>query len=133
VQSYVVKTAAWLEIVAGAILVIVPDIACSLLFSTTLDSSTWPLARWVGVALLSLGIGCLPSKTTALHRHAVLALFVYNAGVAVLFAWVGTTTVRHGPLWPAAILHFLISLALLLQLLFPRVFGRDNSRSEASS
>ena len=119
--SYVVKTAAWLEIVAGAILVIVPDIACRLLFRTTLDSSTWPLARWVGVALLALGIGCLPSKPTALHSHAVLALFVYNAGVAVLFAWVGTTTVMHGPLlWPAAILHFLISLALLLQLLFPK-------------
>jgi hypothetical protein len=121
VQSYVLKTAAWLEIVAGAILVIVPDIACRWLFSTTLDSSTWPLARWVGVALLALGIGCLPSKTTELHRHAVLALFVYNAGVAVLFAWVGTTTVTHGPLlWPAGILHFLISLALLLQLLFPK-------------
>jgi len=119
--KYVVRGSAGLEIVAGVILITVPDIACRLLFGATLENLAWPLARWVGVALLALGIACLPSRTAEWNGHAVLGLFVFNAGIAVLFARVGTTTVMHGPLlWPAAVLHFLISLALLVQLLFPK-------------
>ena len=129
-QSYVVKAAAWLEILAGAIFVILPDIACRLLFRATPDSLAWPLARWVGIALLALGIACLPSKTTEWHGRAVLALFLFNAGVAVLFLRVGTTAVIHGPLlWPAAILHSFISLALLLLVLFPK--GGRNGHQQA--
>jgi len=127
VQSNVVKSSAWLEIIAGAILVILPNIACRLLFRATLDS----LARWVGVALLALGIACLPSKTTALRGRTVLGLFVYNAGVGVLFLWVVATAVVHGPLlWPAAILHSLVSIALLLQLLFPKGLRHGNQQSK---
>ena len=121
VQKYVVRGAAWLEIVAGVILITLPDIACRLLFRATPENLAWPLACWVGVALLALGIACLPSRTAEWNGHAVLGLFVFNAGIAVLFARVGTTTVMHGPLlWPAAVLHSLISLALLVQLLFPK-------------
>jgi hypothetical protein len=117
VQNYLVTTAAWLEILAGAILVILPDIACRLLFGATLDGLAWPLAHWVGIALLALGIACLPSKTTALQGRTALALFVYNICVAVLLLRLGTTAVMRGPLlWPVAILHSIISLALLLLL-----------------
>ena len=129
-QSYVVKAAAWLEILAGAIFVILPDIACNLLFRATPDSLAWPLARWVGITLLALGIACLPSKTTELHGRAVPALFLFNAGVAVLFLRVGTPAVIHGPLlWPAAILHSFISLALLFLVLFPK--GDRNGHQQA--
>jgi hypothetical protein len=117
VQSYVVKLAAWLEIVAGGILIILPDTASRLLFRATLDGLAWPLAHWIGVALLALGIACLVSKTTDLHGRTVLALFVYNASVAVLFLRLAATAVMRGPLlWPAAILHSAISLVLLLLL-----------------
>jgi hypothetical protein len=120
VQNYLVTVAAWLEIVAGAILVISPDVACKLLFRATLDGLAWTLAHWVGIALLALGIACLPSKTTELRGRTVLALFVYNICVAVLLLALGTTPVMRGPLlWPAAILHSIISLALLL-ILFQR-------------
>jgi hypothetical protein len=118
VQIYVVKAAARLEIVAGAIIVILPEIVARVLFRATLEGLAWPFARWVGIALLALGVACLPSKTTELQRHPVLGLLVFNAGVAVLLAWVGTTTAMRGPLlWPAVILHSLIAVALLLQLL----------------
>jgi hypothetical protein len=120
VQNYLVTAAAWLEIVAGAIFVIFPNIACRLLFLATLDGLAWPLAHWVGIALLALGIACLPSKTTELHDRTVLALFVYNICVAVLLLRLGATGIMRGPLlWPAAILHSIISVALLL-LLFQR-------------
>jgi hypothetical protein len=130
VQNYLVTAAAWLEIVAGLVIIVLPDIVCKLLFGVTLDGIAWSLARWVGVALLALGIACLPSKTDQSHGRSVLGLFVFNVGVAVVFLRVGTTAVIYGPLlWPAAILHSLISLALLLQLLFPKTYVNGHEKS----
>ena len=121
VQRYIVKAAAWLEIVVGAIFIIVPNIPCALLFGANPNNLGTPLARWVGVSLFALGIACLPSKAGESHRRAVLALFVFNAGVTILFAWVGAVVTVHGfLLWPAVILHAVIAAALLPQLLTTR-------------
>jgi hypothetical protein len=47
-----------------------------------------------------------------------MGLFVFNAGLAILLAWVGVVTAVHGfLLWPGAILHAAIAVALLPQLL----------------
>lgn len=119
-EIYLVRAAAWLEIGAGAILIILPDTACRVLFRATPGGLAWPLAYWVGIAVLALGIACLPSKTTKLPGRTVPALLVYNICVAVLLLRLGTTAAMRGPLlWPAAILHSVISVALLL-LLFQR-------------
>ena len=117
VQRYIVKTAACLEIVVGAIFITVPNIPCALLFGANPENIGTPLARWVGISLFALGIACLPSKAGESHRKAVLGLFMFNAGVAILFAWVGAVATVHGfLLWPAVILHAGIALALLPQL-----------------
>jgi len=116
VQRYVVKVAAWLEIVAGVILVTVPDIACLLVFGAKPESIGRPLAHWVGVALVALGIACLPSKAGESQRSAVLGLFVFNTGTTILFAWVGVVTIHGFALWPVVILHAVIAVALLRQL-----------------
>jgi hypothetical protein len=60
VQRYAVKAAAWLEILVGAIFVTVPDIPCVLVFGAKPESIGRLLANWVGVALIALGIACLP-------------------------------------------------------------------------
>src|SRR5215472_11978785 len=61
------------------------------------------------------------SKAGESHRRAVLGLFVFNAGVTILFAWVGAVATVHGfLLWPAVILHAVIAAALLPQLLTTR-------------
>src|SRR5215471_5711727 len=117
VQRYIVKAAACLEIAVGAIFVIAPNIPCGLLFGANADNIGTPLARWVGVSLLALGIACLPSRAGESPRSAVLGLFVFNAGVAILFAWIGAVATVHGfLLWPAVILHAVIAAALLPQL-----------------
>ena len=109
---------AWLEIVVGAILLTVPNAPCLLLFGAKPEGIAMPLARWVGVGLLALGIACLPSKAAGSHRSAVLGLFVFNAGLATLLAWVGVVTAVHGLLlWPGVILHAGITVALLQRLL----------------
>jgi hypothetical protein len=58
------------------------------------------------------------APVTPQARRAVLGLFVYNAAATILFVWVGAATTLHGILlWPAAILHAGIAVALLPQLL----------------
>ena len=118
VQRYIVKAAACLEIVVGAVFLTAPDIPCVLLFGANPDNIGTPLARWVGVSLFALGIACLPSKAGESHRTAVLGLFLFNAGVTILFAYVGVASALHGfLLWPAVILHGIIAGALLPRLL----------------
>jgi hypothetical protein len=118
VQRYVVKAAAWLEIVVGIIFVTVPDLPCLLVFDAKPESVGRPLARWVGVALIALGIACLPSKVADPQHRAVPGLLSFNIGIVVLLAWVGMKATTHGfLLWPGAILHFLVFIALLWQFL----------------
>ena len=118
VRRYIVKAAACFEIVVGALFIIVPNIPCALLFGANADNLSTALARWVGVSLFALGIACLPSKAGEAHRRAVLGLFLFNAGVTILFAYVGVASALHGfLLWPAVILHGIIAGALLPRLL----------------
>jgi len=114
----VVMAADWLEIVVGTTILMVPDVACMLLFAAKAEGVAMPLARFAGVALFALGIACLPSTAVGPRRSAGLGLFAFNAGVTVLLAWVGVaTTLRGFLLWPAVILHAGIAAALLPQLL----------------
>jgi len=117
VQRYTVKVAAYLEIVVGAIFITAPNIPCALLFGADTDNIGTALARWVGVSLFALGVACLPSKAGQSNHSAAFGLFVFNAGVTILFAWVGVVVQVHGVLlWPAVILHAVIAGALLSHL-----------------
>lgn len=119
-----VKIAAWLEIVAGAILIVVPDIACRLLFGENPEGIGVVLARWVGVGLFALGLACLPSRSREVQHNPVLGLFALNVGIAVLLTCAGVFTTEHGfLLWPAVVVHSFISVALLLRLNAPRQTG----------
>ncbi len=117
-QKYLVRAAAWLEIVAGLALIAGPNLGCLLLFATPLEGPGVLFARFAGIALLALGAACMPTPATAQSRAAVLGLFLYNAGATMLFGWVGAATTMHGILlWPAAVLHAGIAVALLAQSL----------------
>jgi hypothetical protein len=116
-QRFVVGAAAWLEIIVGALFITVPDVLCLLLFGAKPETISMPLGRFVGIALVALGIACLPSRDAGPRRNAVLDLFAFNVGVAILFAWVGVATALHGfLLWPVVILHAIIAGALLPHL-----------------
>jgi len=116
-QRSVVMAAAWLEIIVGVAFVAVPDLPCVLLFAMKPEGIGVPLAHFGGFGLLGLGIACLPSTATA-TRRGVVGLFVFNVGVSILFVWVGVVTTVHGFLvWPVAILHAVIAVALFPQLL----------------
>jgi hypothetical protein len=116
-QRVVVGASAWLEIVVGALFLTVPDVVCLILFGAKPEAIGIPLGRFAGIALLALGVACLPSRGAASRRNVVSGLFAFNSGVAILFAWVGVATALHGfLLWPAVILHAAIAGALLPHL-----------------
>jgi hypothetical protein len=113
-QKSIVVTAAWLEIVAGAALLTVPNVVCRLLFATTPEGIRLPIGRLAGVALVALGIACLPLRLAGPHLSAVLGLLAYNMRVAILLGRLGlTTTLRGALLWLVVLLHAVIAAALL--------------------
>jgi len=116
-NTFVVTAAAWLEIVVGMTFIALPYLLCRLLFATIPEGLTVPLARFAGVALLALGIACLPSKRAGSLRGAVLGLLAYNVGATVICTWVALATSFRGLLlWPVVVLHAAITVALLTQL-----------------
>ena len=127
-HRHVVMASAWLEIIVGATFITAPDVLCVLLFDAKPDGIAMPLARWLGVGLLGLGIASLPSKDWESRRNAVGGLFVFNAGVTILVAWVGVTAAHGYLLWPVAILHAAIVVALL-----PALLASKGSLNAASS
>jgi len=86
------------------------------LFGVTPEGIGVLFARFVGIALIGLGIACLPSNLAG-TRRGVRGLLVFNIGATIFFAWVAVATTFRGViLWPVVILHAVISIALALSL-----------------
>ncbi|MGB8988273.1 MAG: hypothetical protein WCC37_16850 [Candidatus Sulfotelmatobacter sp.] len=123
-QKSVVVTAAWLEIVVGAVFLTACDVPSQLLFAAKPEGVGIVLARFAGVGLFALGVACRPSRAAESRRSAALGLFIFNFAVTILFAWVGVATALRGVLlWPVVALHSIIAIALLSQLLSFKVIG----------
>lgn len=111
-----VMVAAWVEIIVGASFLLVPNAQSQLIFGATPEGigDTW--ARFAGIALIGLGIACLPSNLSG-TRQGVRGLLVFNVGATIFFAWVAVTTTFRGViLWPVVILHAVLTVALALAL-----------------
>jgi hypothetical protein len=125
-KRFIVTGASWLEIIVGLSILTILNAACRLLFAATPSGVAIVLGRFAGVALLGLGVACLPSKIAGPSRGAVMGLLTFNVGATLFFGWVAlATTFRGVLLWPAGLLHAAISIALLPQLL---ALGFDKSR-----
>lgn len=101
-----VRVAAWVEIVAGLALLIVPATGVRLLFDADAGPAGLVMVRFAGIGLLSLGIACLPGRPGS-------ALLFFNASVAVLLALAGLVGGLGGLLlWPVVLLHVALAVAL---------------------
>lgn len=116
-QRTVVMIAAWVEIIVGVSFVLVPQGQSQFVFGSTPDVIGTLWARFSGVALIGLGISCLPSNLSAMNRNAVRGLFLFNIGATIFFAWAGVATSFRGVLvCPVVMLHAILAIALALSL-----------------
>lgn len=111
-----VMMAAWVEILVGFSFLLVPNVQSQLIYGATPEGLGDIWARFAGLALIGLGISCLPLNL-AETRQGVRGLLVFNIGATIFFAWVAVaTTFRGVVLWPVVILHAVIAVALALSL-----------------
>jgi hypothetical protein len=98
-----------IEAGTGLGLLAVPAVVVKLLLGAEISGAAIPLGRVAGVALLALGVACsIASSETKSHaaRGLVVAMLLYNLGVAVILALAGIRSQTVGvALWPAVILH----------------------------
>ena len=112
-----VLIAAWIEIIVGISFILALNGQSQLIFGTTTEGSGVHFAQLAGIALISLGIACLPSSDAATQRVAARSLLIYNIAATIFFAWIGVaTTLRGIVLWPVVILHTLLAIVLGMSL-----------------
>ena len=104
----ILTLAAVAEAATGLALLVVPSLVGRILLGTELTGVSIPVARVAGIALIALGIACLPGKALAgMLTYSALAT-VYLGYVAVGSEWVGTWW------WPAIVLHGILTVLLTL-------------------
>jgi hypothetical protein len=111
----ILALAAVLEVGTGLALIIDPATVIALLLGTNEAGLGIPLARFLGIALLALGLACWPSG----HREEYgskpfQGILAYNLLVALFLAYVGTFGGLGGLLlWPGVVLHASVALLLI--------------------
>jgi hypothetical protein len=103
----VLTVAAVLEVATGLGLVIVPVLVGRLLLGAEMTGAALPLARVLGIALISLGIACWPG------RSPLCGMLTYSAAVTLFLGYGGYVGRFHGILlWPAVIAHLILTVLL---------------------
>ena len=98
------------EIGTAAALLVDPAIVARLLLGADVGGLAVVIGRCFGIALLGLGLVCLPQGGRSSGRVGMLA---YNALIALYLAYLATAASLRGPLlWPAVILHAAVALLL---------------------
>jgi hypothetical protein len=105
---------ALIEAATGLPLLVVPAVIVRLLLGAEISGVAIPLGRVAGAALLALGVACWladgDTKSRA-GRGLVIAMLVYNVGVATILAVAGINSSPVGiALWPAVILHAVMAV-----------------------
>jgi hypothetical protein len=105
-MTSVLGLAALAEVVTGLALLIAPLLVGQWLLGEELIGVAVPVARVAGIALIALGLACLPGK-------ALIGMLTYSAGVTLYLAYVGVARGSAGILlWPAVVLHAVVTTLL---------------------
>ena len=98
--------AAVAEAVTGLALLIVPSLVGQLLLGAELAGVAIPVSRVTGIALIALGIACWPGPP-------IVGMLVYGTVATLYLAYLGFAGEFVGVfLWPAALLHAVLSVLL---------------------
>jgi len=96
-----------IEAATGLALLIVPSLVGRLLFGGEFTGIVTPVARVLGIALLALGVCCLPGSTPlcGMLTYSALAM-LYLLYLAIRGEWVGLL------LWPVVAVHGILTVLL---------------------
>jgi len=99
--------AAIIEVATGMALLIVPSLVGRLLFGEEFTGIVTPVARVLGIALLALGVCCLPGST------ALCGMLTYSGLVTLYLLYLAIRGEWVGPLlWPVVALHGILTVLL---------------------
>jgi hypothetical protein len=109
------------EAASGLALVVLPGAAAWLVFGAASDGPGRAMARLAGVALVALAIACRPTDGGRWPQRGILA---YNAFAAILLISIGSAGLTVGwLLWPAAIAHAVMTVALAVLMFWKAATG----------
>jgi hypothetical protein len=95
------------EAITGTALLADPALVVNLLLGTTPEGVGVLVARFAGIALLGLSFACWPGPPLA-------GMLLYSTGVAIFLGCLPILGIPAGPLlWPAVVLHVLLSAFLI--------------------
>ena len=94
------------EAATGAALLLAPSRVGQLLLGAELTGPAAAVAGVAGIALIALSVACWPGTP-------VLGMLTYSAAVAAYLAYLGLSGAASGLLlWPAVVLHLVLSALL---------------------
>ena len=96
------------EAATGLALLVAPSLVGQLLLGEQLSGVATPVARVAGIALIALGIACWPGWAP------LSGMLIYSGAVALYLAYLGFAGGLSGVLlWPAVILHLILTALLM--------------------
>jgi hypothetical protein len=116
-MNKVLNFAAVAEVATGLGLLIVPSLVGQLLLGEQLTGVAIPVARVAGIALIALGIACWPGPPLA-------GMLIYSGAVTLNLAYLGFAGLTGVLLWPAVILHMILTALLARNVIRRDVSGR---------
>jgi hypothetical protein len=113
----VLTLAAVAEEATGVALLIAPSLVGRLLLGAELAGASIPVARVTGIALIALGVSCLPRSMWAGLSRALVGMLTYSLLVTLYLLYLGVRGEWVGPLlWPAVALHAVLTILLVVPL-----------------
>ena len=102
------------ETATGLALLIVPSLVVRLLFDAEIVGVGVVMSRLVGIALIGLGVACWPGPP-------LFGMLTYSALATLYLSYLGIRGDWVGPLlWPAVVLHAVLTLLLARAWLKPQ-------------
>jgi hypothetical protein len=133
-MKILLKLTAFIEGATGLGFIAAPALVVRLLLGGELLGAGVPLGRVAGVALLSLGVVCWFASSdtrSCAARGVISAMVVYNLGATVILGIAGIQSQPVGiALWPAVILHAIMTAWCVSQLLRSQVERSEHCKSE---
>ena len=109
------------ESITGMFLLISPSLPVSILFDSSVDTTTGLLVgRVAGAALLSLGVACWLARNDEKSRAAtgiIIAMLLYNITALVVLIYAGLIVHHSGMgLWPAVAIHVALIAGCIMNI-----------------